>query len=55
MANVIIKSDERREAEAYVASKFGARNSAEDRDAVEVIARRTEEAIAEARRMEGRR
>lgn len=54
MANVIIKSEERRSAEAYVAQRFGANNTPESREAVEVIARRTEEAVAEMRRMEGR-
>ena len=57
MANVIIKSEERREAEAFVARSFGvgAGATGEQRDAAETIARRSEEAAAQAQRMEGRR
>ena len=57
MANVIIKSEERREAEAFVARSFGVGTGAtgEQREAVETIARRSEEAAAQARRMEERR
>ena len=55
MANVIIKSEEQRQAEARVAQSFGASNRPEDREAVETIARRSEEAYQEAKRMEGRK
>lgn len=53
MANIIIKSEERKQAEAYVARSFGAnpRNAA-DREHVECIAARTAEAYKELRRME---
>ena len=56
MANVIIKSEERREREAFVARSFGIGRNAtgEQREAVEVIARRSEEAAQAGRRMEGR-
>ena len=56
MANIIIKSDERRENERYVASQFGIGSgaSSEQRDAVEIISRRTEEAIEKGRREERR-
>ena len=56
MANVIIKSDERREAERYVASQFhlGSSMSAEERDAVETINARADEAREIAHRNEGR-
>ena len=52
MANIIIKSDERRENERYVASQFGIGSgaSSEQRDAVETISRRAEEAIEKGRR-----
>lgn len=51
MANVIIKSDERRESERYVAQVFGAdTNKASEREAVETIAARTAEAVATQRR-----
>lgn len=55
MANIIIKSEEQKRHEAYVAEKFGAGRSAADREAVEVISRRTQEAVQAARRMEGRK
>lgn len=56
MANIIIKSDERRENERYVASQFGIGSgaSSEQRDAVETISRRAEEAIEKGRREERR-
>lgn len=56
MANIIIKSDERREAEQYVASQFhiGGGMSAEQRDAVETINARADEAREIAHRNEGR-
>ena len=55
MANIIIKTEEQREHEKYVASKFGAGNRPEDREAVETIARRTAEAVEKGRKMEGRK
>lgn len=55
MANIIIKSEEQRQHEEYVARKFGAGRSSEDREAVETISRRTQEAVEKARRMEGRK
>jgi len=55
MANIIIKSDEQRRHEAYVAKKFGASRRPEDREAVEVIARRTMEAVHLGRQMEDRK
>lgn len=56
MANVIIKSEERQEAEHYAAHCFGIGESAtaEQKEAVEVISRRTEEAAALGRQMERR-
>lgn len=56
MANVIIKSEERKEQEAYVARSFGIGRDAtsEQREAVETIARRSEEAAQAGRRVEGR-
>ena len=51
MANIIIKSDERRADEAYVAEQFDYdRNDPAMREAVEIIAARTSETIEEARR-----
>ena len=57
MANVIIKSEERRDAESFVARSFGIGSGAtcEQREAVEIIARRSEEAVSLARKMEGRK
>ncbi len=56
MANVIIKSDERREAEHYAAHCFGVGLNAtpEQREAIEVISRRTEEAAEAGRQLERR-
>lgn len=56
MANIIIKSEERKQAEAYVSRSFGAnvRNAA-DREHVECIAARTDEAYKNLKRMEGNR
>lgn len=47
MANVIIKSEERRQQEAYVLKTFGVqgRGTAGQRDAAEVIAARSNEVI----------
>lgn len=51
MANVIIKDNDRREREAYVAKIFGVDNrKPEEREAAEVIAARTEEALKMQRR-----
>lgn len=51
MANVIIKSDERKEQEAYVAQVFGVdKSKSEEREAAEIIAARTAEAVATQRR-----
>lgn len=60
MANVIIKSNERRAQEAYVLHAFGkgrggANVSRVDRDAAECIAARQNEAYKELRKMEGKR
>ncbi len=60
MANVIIKSDDRRAQEAYVLNSFGkghggAGVSSRDRDAAECIAARQNEAYKELRKMEGKR
>lgn len=50
-ANVIIKSDERRRDEAYVMQSFGAmEGTPEQREAAEIIAARSREAIMEGRR-----
>lgn len=56
MVNVIIKSDERREAERYTASRFGVGRNAtpEQREAIETISRRSEEAVERGRTMERR-
>lgn len=56
MANVIIKSEEKQEAERYAAHCFGIGENAtaEQRDAIETISRRTEEAAEQGRRMERR-
>lgn len=46
MANVIIKNDERREETDFALKKFGGdRNNPEDREAAEIIAARTREAV----------
>lgn len=52
MANVIIRSDERREHEAGVLRSFGVRGSGtpEQREAAEVIAQRSREVEQEGRR-----
>jgi hypothetical protein len=55
VANIIIKSEERRQAEQAVAKSFGADNSAASREAVECIAARTHEAVSELKRMEEKR
>ena len=53
MANIIIKSEERKQAEAYVSRSFGANlRSAADREHVECIAARTDEAYKKLKRME---
>lgn len=58
MANVHIKSDDRRRHEAYVLDSF--RNgdgavTAADREAAEVIAARSNEAYKELKQMEGKK
>lgn len=55
MANIIIKSEERRQAEQAVAKSFCADDSAASREACECIAARTQEAVSELRRMEEKR
>lgn len=52
MANIIIKSDERRALEHKVARDFRATGSGEHREAVETIAARSREAYTELKRME---
>lgn len=54
MANVIIKSDDRRADEAYTASKFGVDNyaSSDKRDAIETIAAKSREAYEQAMKPE---
>lgn len=56
MANIIIKSDERRAEEAKVRSSFGVGSSDQaGREACEVIAARSREALEQGRREGGRR
>jgi len=56
MANLIIKSDERRAYENRVMRSFGANPaSREQREAAEVVAARSCEAYRELKRMEGKR
>ncbi|HRS66613.1 MAG TPA: hypothetical protein P5519_12080 [Spirochaetia bacterium] len=56
MANIIIKSEDRKQREAFVARSFGANTqSKEQREHVECIAARTKEALGELKRMEDRR
>lgn len=58
MANVIIKSEERRSHEAYVLGAFkggGATVTPGDREAAECIAARSREAYAELKQMEGKK
>jgi len=52
MANVLIKTDERKEHESYVLHSFGVqgRGTPEQRDAAEVIAARSREVVQEGRR-----
>ena len=52
MANVIIKSDERRAYESRVLNDFGGNGTTEHREYAECIAARTQEALAEMRRKE---
>ena len=54
MANVIIKSEERRRDEERVRETFGAGNDKASREAVECIAARSREAYTELKRMEER-
>ncbi|GEM_PF-661240 len=58
MANIIIKSEERRQQEAYVMGRFGKDSgnaSRETREQAECIAARTTEAYNELCRMEGKK
>lgn len=58
MANVHIKSDDRRRHEAYVLDSFrngGGAVTAADREAAEVIAARSNEAYKELKQMEGKK
>lgn len=52
MANVIIKSEERRRDEERVRNSFGAGRDAASQEAVECIAARSREAYNELKRME---
>lgn len=53
MANIIIKSEDRKSREAFVARSFGANmQSKEHREHVECIAARTKQAHDELKRME---
>jgi hypothetical protein len=52
MANVIIKSEERRRDEERVRQSFGAGNDKASREAVEIITARSREAYEELKRME---
>jgi hypothetical protein len=55
MANIIIKSEDRKQREAFVARSFGANTqSKEQREHVECIAARTKQAHDELKRMEER-
>ncbi len=54
MANIIIKSDERRALERRIARDFEARNTGEGREAAEVIAAKSQEAYAELKKTEGK-
>ena len=58
MANVIIKSEERKAHEAFVSQSFGKGGGATtsaDREAAETIAARSREAYSELKRMEENR
>ncbi|MGG7200775.1 hypothetical protein ACQPUL_08510 [Clostridium butyricum] len=57
MASVIIKNEQSREEQAYVMRKFGVngRGTQEQREAAEVIAARSREAMKMAEKMGGRR
>lgn len=57
MANVIIKNEQNRQEQAYVMRKFGVdgRGTQEQREAAEVIAARSREAMKMAEKMGGRR
>lgn len=58
MANIIIKSEERKAHEAYVLESFGRSKGGAtthaDREAAEVIAARTKEAYSTLKKMEGK-
>lgn len=55
MANIIIKSDERRAQESHVLKSFGKGGSTSraDREAAECVAARTQEAYGQLKKMEG--
>lgn len=56
MANIIIKSDDRRKSETYVLQQFGKdcrTVGSGDREHAEYIAARTREAYAQLKKMEG--
>lgn len=55
MANIIIKSEERRAQESYVLKSFGKGSNAgsADREAAECVAARTQEAYGQLKKMEG--
>jgi len=56
MANVIIKSDEQRQFEKQVLNSFGGNpESKEAREQAEIVARRSQEAVEQLKRMEERR
>ena len=59
MANIHIKSEERRAQEAYVLKSFGRSKGGAttntDREAAEIIAARTHEAYSKLKKMEGKR
>lgn len=56
MANVIIKSEERLQHEAYVRNSFGvAKGDAAGAEACEVIAAKSREAVEIGKRQEGKR
>lgn len=54
MANIIIKTDERKRQEDFVRKSFGvSQNDSSSKEAVECIAARSREAYAKLREMEG--
>jgi hypothetical protein len=57
MANILLKSEERRRHETYVLESFrgGAKVTAADREAAECIAARSREAMETMKKMEGKK